>query len=92
MFSMPLRSMVMLADVAGEPDAAAVGRDVDVLVDVGPVELQVVGAALALDGVAAVARVPHERVVPGAELGRVVARPAVDEIVPVPAVGAVGPG
>ena len=29
--STPLRSMVMLADVAGEPNSTAVGRDVDVL-------------------------------------------------------------
>ena len=62
-----------VADVAGEPDPAAVGRDVDVLGDVGAVEQQRVGAGLALDGVAAVARVPDERVVAGAEKRHVVA-------------------
>ena len=55
-----------VADVAGQPQPAAVGRQVDVLVDVGAVELQRVVAALALDRVAAVAGVPHERVVAGA--------------------------
>src|SRR5262249_34686904 len=35
-----------VADVAGEPRAAAVGRDVDLLVDVGAVELERVGGRL----------------------------------------------
>ena len=57
-----------VGDVAGEAHAPAVGRDVDLLVDVGAVEQQRVVAVLALDRVAAVAGVPHERVVAGAEL------------------------
>ena len=65
-----------VGDVAGEPHALAVGRDVDVLVDVGAVEQQRVGAVLALDDVAAVARVPEERVVAGAEQRGVVAAAA----------------
>ena len=60
----------MLATSRKKPHPAAVGRDVDVLVDVGADEQQRVGAVLALDGVAAVARVPRERVVAGAEEGR----------------------
>ena len=63
-------------DVAGEPHPAAVGRDVDVLVDVGAVEQQRVGAGLALDGVAAVAGVPDEGVVAGAQISDVVAAAA----------------
>ena len=59
----------------------AVGRDVDVLVDVGAVEQERVEAGLALDRVAAVARVPDEDVVAGAERGHVVAAPADDEVV-----------
>ena len=65
-----------VADVAGEPNPAAVGREVDVLVDVRAVEDHRVGAALALDGVAAVAGIPHERVVAGAERSHVVAATA----------------
>ena len=56
-----------VADVAGQPRPPAIGRDVDVLVDVGAVEHERVEAVLALDHVAAVARVPDERVVAGAE-------------------------
>src|SRR5262245_8549752 len=66
------------ADIAGESHAAAVGRDVDLLVKVGAVEAERVGAVLALDDVAGVARVPDERIVAGAEQGCVVARAAVD--------------
>ena len=66
-----------VADVAGEPDATAVGGDVDLLVDVGAVEEHRVVAGLALDGVAAVAGVPDEGVVAGAQQGDVVA-PAAD--------------
>ena len=65
-----------VGDVAGEPHAAAVGRDVDLLGDVGAVEQQRVGAGLALDDVAAVAGVPDEGVVAGAEQGGVVAAAA----------------
>ena len=74
-----------VADVAGEADAAAVGREVDLLVDVGAVEEHRVGAVLALDGVAAVAGVPDEGVVAGADERRVVAAAAVDDVVAVAA-------
>ena len=74
-----------VADVAEQPQPGAVGRQVDVLVDVGAVELQGVGAALALDHVAAVAGVPHERVVAVAQEGHVVAATADDGVVAVAA-------
>ena len=60
-------------DVAEKARALAVGRDVDVFADVGAVEQQRVDAGLAFDGVAAVARIPPERVVAGAEQRDVVA-------------------
>ena len=72
-----------VADVAEEPNPAAVGRDVDVLVDVGAVEQHRVDAGLALDGVAAVAGVPDEGVVAGAHEGHVVAAAADDQVVAV---------
>ena len=56
-----------------------------VLVDVGAVEQQRVVAVLALDHVAAVARVPDERVVAGAEQRRIVAAAAGDDVVAVAA-------
>ena len=59
-----------VGDVAGEEHASAVGRDVDVLGDVGAEEQHRVGAVLALDGVVAVARVPLEHVVAGAHAAR----------------------
>ena len=79
--SMSSKSMRDGGDVAGEPHARAVGGDVDVLADVGAVEVQDVVAALALDGVAAVARIPLEAVVAGAQQGGVGADVAVDEVV-----------
>src|SRR5262249_36735800 len=74
-----------VADVAHQPHAGAVGRYVDVLVDVGAVEHERVGAGLPFDRVAAVARIPDECVVAAAELGRVAAAPTVDDVVPVAA-------
>ena len=56
-----------VADVAGEAHAPAVRRHVEDLRHARAVEGQRVGAALALDRVAAVARVPDEAVVAGAE-------------------------
>src|SRR5262249_27356653 len=50
------------ADVAGQPQVAAVGRQVDLLGDGGTVEDHRVLTVPAIDGVAAVAGVPHERV------------------------------
>ena len=63
-----------VGDVAGEPDPAAVGGDLDDLADVAAEEVEQVVAALALDGVVAVAGVPLEAVVAGAE-ERAVLRP-----------------
>ena len=71
----------MLATSRVNRTRPAVGRDVDLLVDVGAIEQQRIGAGLALDDVAAVAGVPDEGVVAGAEERRVVATAAVDEIV-----------
>ena len=45
-------------DVAGQAYAVGVGADVDLLTGVGAVEVERVVAALALDGVAVVARIP----------------------------------
>ena len=61
--------------------AAAIGRDVDVLVDVGAVEDQRIGAGSAFDDVAAVAGIPDEGVVAVAEIGEVVAAAAGDDVV-----------
>src|SRR5205807_734092 len=52
-----------VADVAEQPDTRAVGRDVDVLGNIGAVEKQRVVAGLPFDGVAAVARVPDEGII-----------------------------
>ena len=80
----------MLATSRVKQHAPAVGRDVDVLVDVRAVEQHRVGAGLAFDHVAAVARIPLEHVVAGAEQGGVVALLAVDEVVAVAAEQEVG--
>ena len=71
-----------VGDVAEEPEPASVRRQVDLLGDVGAVEDHRVGAALALDGVAAVARIPRERVVAGAQERDVAAPVSVDRVVP----------
>ena len=70
-----------VGDVAEEAHAPAVGRDVDVLGDVGAVEQQRVEAGLAFDGVVVVAGVPDEDVVARAHEGSVVAVAAVDQVV-----------
>ncbi len=67
--------------VAEEPQPVAVRRQVDLLGRGGAVEHHRVRAVLALDRVAAVARVPDERVVAGAEERDVVAAVAVDRVV-----------
>ena len=74
-----------VADVAGQPQPTAVGRQCHLLIDVGAVEQHRVVAALALDGVAAVAGVPDEGVVAGAHQGHVAAAAAVDQVVAVAA-------
>ena len=78
------------ADVAQEPGASADRIDGYVLAGIRAVEQQLVGIGLAFDGVAAVARIPLEDVVAGAEKGRVGALVAVDEIVAVAAEQQVG--
>ena len=72
-----------VGDVTGEQRPRAVRRDVDVLVDVGAVEQQRIEAALALDHIAAVARVPDERVVAASQKRHVVAATADDGVVSV---------
>src|SRR6266516_1278778 len=72
-------------DVAREPEAGAVRRQVDLLGDVGAVEEQRVGAVLALDDVATVTRIPNEGVVAGTQERDVVAAVPVDRVVPVAA-------
>ena len=74
-----------VAEVAGEEHPPAVGRGREDLVAGAAVEQHRVGAVLALDDVAAVARIPLEDVVAGAEEGDVVALLAVDEVVAVAA-------
>src|SRR5262249_34806690 len=53
-----------------------IGRDVDVLGDVGALGLERVVACLTIDHVAAITRIPHERVIAGPEQGLVAALPA----------------
>src|SRR5262249_14303789 len=65
------RDVAHVAEELGVPIGQ--GRDVDLLVGGRAVEEERVVARLALDGVAAVARVPDEGIVAGAELGCVVA-------------------
>ena len=79
-----------VADIAGEAQPVAVGGEVEQFGDVGAVEEQFVGAVLALDGVAAVTRVPLEDVVAGAQEAGVVPLVAVDEVVAVAAEQRVG--
>ena len=74
-----------VADIAGQAGAGAIRRNVDLLGDVGAVEQQRIGAVLAFDDVAAIARIPLERIVSGAEEGSVAALIAVDEIISVAA-------
>src|SRR5215207_9777600 len=73
------------ADIARQPHALTIGRDVDVLAYIGAVEHQRVGAGLALDRVAAVARIPDEAVVTGAQQRHVVATPTGNCVVTVTA-------
>ena len=71
--------------VAEEPEAVAVRRQVDALGGAGAVEAHRVDAGLAFEGVAAVARIPDERVVARAHQRHVVAAVAVDGVVAVAA-------
>src|SRR4029079_9483701 len=59
----------------------AVGRDVDVLIDIGAVEQEGVVTRLPVDRVVAVAGIPDERVVAATQKGHVVSAPAEDKVV-----------
>ena len=74
-----------IRDVSREGDPRAICRDPDHLGDVGAVEQERVGAALALDDVAAVPGIPDERVIAGTELRRVGAAASGDHIIAVAA-------
>jgi hypothetical protein len=78
-------------DVAGELGAATIGEDADILGDVGAVEQHGVEPDLAFHHVVAVARIPLEHVVAGAEQRHVVALVAVHEVVAVAAEQQVDP-
>ena len=69
-----------VAGVAEEPEPASVGGDVDLFRRGGAVEDHRVVAVLALDDVAAVARIPHERIVAGAHQCLIGAPVAVDRV------------
>src|SRR5262245_6979772 len=60
-------------------------RDVDVFADIGAVEQERVKAVAAVNYIAAVARIPDEFVIAGAELRCVIAAPAIDDVVAVTA-------
>src|SRR5262249_41611925 len=74
-----------VARVAEEAGGVAAGRDGDVFGRVGAVEAHRVVAVPALDGVAAVARVPHECVIARPHPRHVAAAAAVDQVVAVAA-------
>ena len=74
-----------VADVAEEPEAVPVRGQVDLLGGCRAVEQHRVGSGPTEDGVAAVARIPDERVVAGSQDRQVVASIAVDDVVPVTA-------
>ena len=74
-----------IAGIADELEAISVRGQADALGDVGAVEQHRVGAVLAFDRVAAVARIPDEGVVAGTQQGQVVAAVAVDRVVAVAA-------
>ena len=74
-----------VADIAEQARAGAIGRDIDLLCNVGAVEQQRIGAVLAFDDVTAIARIPLERIVSSAKECDVTALIAVDEIVSVAA-------
>src|SRR5262249_46661794 len=79
-----------VAAVAGGSPPLAIGGDVHLLAHVGAVEHEGIDAVLALDYVAAVAGVPDEQVVAGAEKGGVVAATADHSVVAVAAKQKIG--
>ena len=70
-----------IGDIAEEPRMFTIRGNIDLLGDVRAVEVERVGAVLAIDRVAAVARVPDEGVIAGAEECEVVTLVAVDDII-----------
>ena len=74
-----------VAGVAEELEPASVGGDVDLFGRCCAVEDHRVVAVLALEDVAAVARIPDERVVAGTHQSRIGPAVAVDRVVPVAA-------
>src|SRR4029079_2903841 len=68
-------------DIGGQREVAAMRRDVDGLGNAGILELQRVEASLAVNGVAAIARVPDEHVVTRAKQCRLAPAAAVDDII-----------
>src|ERR1044071_5375579 len=72
-----------VGDIAEQAGTVAIRRNVDLLGDIGAVEQQRICAVLAFDDIAAIARIPLERIVSSAKEGRVAALVAVDEIVSV---------
>ena len=70
-----------VADVAEQVHVRAVGREFHVLGHVGAVEHQRVVAGAAVDGVAAVSRIPGEAVIAGTKRRRVATATSVDLIV-----------
>ena len=90
--SMPPMSSAIAATLRLSTHARAVGRQVDVLADVRPVEVEPVGPAVAVDRVVAVARIPLDDVGAGAQPHRVGADVAVGEVVPGAADHDLGPG
>lgn len=77
--------------IAVEQHPAAVGEDVDVLAGTGAEEEQLVAAVLALDRVAAVARVPLEDIVARAHQRQIIAVVAEDVVLAVAAEEHIGP-
>ena len=80
MRSTSLRSIVTLAILRKKSTRPPLAEMVDVFGDDGPVELKLVQAGLALEGVVVVARVPDEHVVARAHEGGIVAVAAVEQV------------
>src|SRR4029453_8979647 len=77
---------------AEEPKAVAIRRQVDLLAAACAVEEHRVGAVLALDDGAAVARIPDEGVIAGAHAPGICTHVSVDRVVAVSAEQALGSG
>src|SRR5262249_61061165 len=73
-----------VTDIAREADPPMIGRDVDLFIRAGAVEHHRVGAISAFDRVAAVTRIPDERIVAAAEVREIVASAAGARLLAVP--------